>query len=157
MSYKKMMEQARKDSVTSEKTMWQSIDHVDGLLAVMATEHPEMVKDFMRKQHELLYGPHYNEAMAMEDVKDIHYTDRDGKARHGAYWTVDEVEDATRGMTFPSGTTKYDKYVAFNVFRSDTCKKLEDAEVLQAAYAFFFADEDYQGDGKIWNYMSCLR
>lgn len=155
--YKKMIEQARKDGVASEKTMWESIAGVDGLLAVMAEDHPDEVRRFMRHQHELLYGPHYNELLAVEDVKEIRYTDREGKTREGAYWTVDEVEAATRGMSFPAGTTKWDKYVAFNVFRSDVCKALSDEDVLQSGYAFFFADEDLEGDGKIWRYMSCLR
>jgi hypothetical protein len=154
--YKKMIEQARKDGVASEKTMWESIADVDMLLIDIKEVNPEVVRKFMRRQHELLYGPHYNELMAIEAVSGIKYTDKEGKAREGAYWTIEEVEAATRGMEFPARTTKWDKYVAFNSFRSDVCRQLEDADALKAAHAFYFADEDYQGEGKIWHYMGCI-
>lgn len=155
--YKKMLEQARQDGVTSEKTMWASIENINELLELVEEHHPDVYKKFMRRQHELLYGPHYNELLAMEAVASIAYTDKDGKRKEGAYWTVEQIEEATRGMSFPAGTTKYDKYVAFNSFRSDVCKKLDDTQVLQAGYAFYFADEDYIGQGKIWHYMGCVR
>lgn len=151
------MEQARRDGVASEKTMWQSIDQVDGLLVEIESAHPDIARRFMKRQHELLYGPHYNEAMAVEAVKEIRYTDREGKQREGAYWSLEEVESATRGMSFPSGVTKWDKYVAFNVFYSDVCKRLDDDQVLYSAYLFFFADEDFEGEGKVWKYMECVR
>lgn len=155
--YKKMLEQARQDGVTSEKTMWASIENIDELLELVEEHHPDVYKKFMRRQHELLYGPHYNELLAMEAVSSIAYTDKDGKRKEGAYWTVEQIEEATHGMPFPAGTTKWDKYVAFNSFRSDVCKKLDDTQVLQAGYAFYFADEDYAGQGKIWRYMGCVR
>ena len=155
--YKKMIEQARKDGVANEKVMNASIESVDGLLEKMKEAHPEAYQQFIAKQHELFYGPHYNEMFAEMDVAGISYTDNEGKERHGAYWSAAEVEDATRGMTFPAGTTKYDKYVAFNVFKSDTCKALDDKEVIAACHQFFFADEDYKDGGKIWQYMRAIK
>lgn len=157
MGYKKMIEDARRSGVTSEKAMWESIADIDDLLEVLETDQPDIVKKFYRKQHERLYGPHYNEIMAVEAVRGIRYTDREGKMREGAYWTVEEIEEATRTYAFPPDVTKWDKYVAFNVFRSDVCKKLDDANALAAGYAFFFADEDFHGGGKIWRYMGCIR
>ena len=154
--YKKMIDQARKDGVTSEKVMWASIADVDVLLAEVAETHPDAVRKFVRRQHELMYGPHYNEVMAVEAVKGIRYTDREGKVREGAYWTAEEVEAATRGMDFPPRTTVWDKYVAFNSFRSDVCKTQDDDEILKSAHAFYFADEDFCGEGKIWRYMGCM-
>ena len=152
-----MIEQARKDGVASEKTMWESIASVNDLLVIMDASHPEMVQKFLRKQHELMYGPHYNEMWAIKAVAGIEYTDREGKKRTGAYWTVEQVEDATRSMSFPTGTTKWDKFVALNVFRSDVCRQLTDSDIINSASAFFFADEDYNSEGKIWHYMSCIR
>lgn len=155
--YKKMIEQARKDGVANEKMMNASIESVDGLLEKMKEAHPEVYQQFIAKQHELFYGPHYNEMFAEIDVAGIVYTDSEGKEHHGPYWSIAEVEDATRGMTFPAGTTRYDKYVAFNVFKSDTCKAYDDKEILAGAYQFFFADEDYPGAGKIWKYMRSIK
>lgn len=64
------------------------------------------------------------------------------------------AEQAVAGMTFPDGTTKWDKYVAFNAAYADFCKSFSDEDVLRIAYDFYFADEDWKGNGKIWTYMS---
>lgn len=154
--YKAMMEQARKDGVASDKMMWESIAAVDELLETLSVEHPELYNKFIRKQHAMMYGPHFNEFFAEEVVEDIRYTDRDGKKKTGPYWTVEEVEDATRSLPFPAGTTRWDKYVAFNLFRSDVGAKLDDQGVISVGHAFFFADED-AGDGKVWKYVCALR
>lgn len=58
------------------------------------------------------------------------------------------------GMTFPNGTTKFDRFVAFNAAYADFCKSFSDEDVLRIAYDFYFADEDWKGNGKIWTYMS---
>ena len=155
--YKKMIEQARKDGVANEKVMNASIDSVDELLEKMKDAHPAVYERFIAKQHELFYGPHYNELFAEMDVAGLTYTDAEGKEHRGAYWSIGEIDDATRGMTFPAGTTRYDKYVAFNAFKSDTCKAYDDKQVLAGAYQFYFADEDYKGGGKIWQYMRCMK
>ncbi len=63
-------------------------------------------------------------------------------------------EGATAGMTFPNGTTKFDRFVAFNAAYADFCKSFSDEDVLRIAYDFYFADEDWKGSGKIWEYMS---
>lgn len=59
-------------------------------------------------------------------------------------------------MTFPNGTTEWDKYVAFNSFYSDLCLVFSTEEIIKAAYRFFFQDED-AGAGKVWNYMQAVR
>ena len=152
-----MIEQARKDGVASEKVMNASVDNIDHLLKQLKEAHPDVYNAFMTKQHELMYGPHYNELFATMTVAGIEYTDVEGKSHKGEYWSVGEVEDATRGLTFPQGTTVWDKYVAYNAMKSDLCKVAGDKDILSAAYAFYFADEDYRGEGKIWRYMQCMR
>lgn len=98
-------------------------------------------------------GCHYNEEFAMHDVADMEYTDKEGNEHKGGYWTVDQIEEATKEMTFPSGTTIWDRFVAFNSFFSDTCKVLTDEYVLKAAYQFYFEDEDFKGENKVWLYQ----
>lgn len=114
----------------------------------------------MRKIYGILSGGHYNEDFALHDVAEIEYTDKEGKAHKGAYWTCEQVEEATKEMNFPIGTTKWDKFVAFNLAKSDFCKKFDDADILRIGYLFFFADEDWGTDGKspatkTWNYICC--
>jgi hypothetical protein len=40
---------------------------------------------------------------------------------------------------------------------SDLCKKMDDAQVLEAAYSFYFADEDWPcgSSTKVWDYVCC--
>ena len=102
-----------------------------------------------------MYGCHYNEEFALYDVEQIHYTNKAGEKRFGAHWTVEQIESATAGMKFPMGTNKWDKYVAFNAAHADFCKDFDEASILKIGYSFFFADEDWPTDTKIWDYMSC--
>lgn len=89
------------------------------------------------------------------DVEGIRYTGPSGEKRTGAHWTADQIEEAARGMSFPSGTTKWDKYVAFNSFYADMCMVCDDAQILKGAHRFYFADEDAP-QGKIWVYMAAM-
>ena len=145
MRYKEMIEDAKAKGLTSEKVMWASVDDMDEMLCVMKKEHPKEYWKFMRKQHGLLYGNHYTDEFAMWDVENMKPI--------GMYWTKAQVEDATKGMSFPSGTTPCDKFVAFNAFANDFNGVLTDEQILKAAYAFWFNDKDWKGKGKIWEYM----
>lgn len=136
------------------KEVWQMSDVTIKLGEYMSNPTPEGYECLVRKLSEQLYGKHYSEESAMRDVFKMHYTDANGKECHGPHWTVEQVEAATAGKHFPDGTTKYDKFVAYNAFYADLCKVLPEEHILKAAYAFWFADEDWKGEGKIWEYMS---
>ena len=83
----------------------------------------------------------------------MHSTDKTGQKKEGAHWTVEQVESATAGMKFPVGTTKFDKFVALNAIWHDLNKYYEDADIIKIGYAFWFADEDWGDEPKIWEYM----
>jgi hypothetical protein len=85
----------------------------------------------------------------------VYYINKAGEKTNVPYWTVDQVEEATKGFNYPSGTTKWDKWVAHNVFRSDTMQSLPDDLALKAGWEFFFNDIDYKKEGttKLWEYM----
>lgn len=152
-TYKEMVEMAKEQGISSEKTMWSSIDSLSDMLCIMHKEHPAEYWRFMREQHGIMYGNHYDKEFAEWDVSQISYTNRTGDKKSGAYWTVEQIEQATAGMKFPTGTTKWDKYVAFNNAYADYSKKFEDADVLQIGYLMFFADEDWGSTTKVWEYM----
>lgn len=158
MNYQEMVKAAQKSGKTTEKQMWQSIESVSDLLCEIKDAHPDLYWGFLREQAGIMSGGHYDEEFAMHDVSKIEYTDKEGKAHKGAYWTCEQVEEATKGMSFPTGTTKWDRFVAFNSFRADTCKVLSDEQVLHAAYQFYFADEDFPKErgAKIWCYMKMV-
>lgn len=150
-----MLESAKSAGLASEKTMWAGLESVSEMLCVMKREHPDMYWKFIREQHGVIYGNHYSEDFAMYDVEQMAHTNKEGKKESGGYWTLSQIEDATRSMQFPSGTNKWDKYVAFNSAHSDLCRKFDDDTILKIAHTFFFADEDWPTDTKIWDYMCC--
>ena len=154
-TYKDMLEKAKKDGIAGENVMWESVERLSDMLCIMKKEHPDMYWQFMREQHGVMYKNHYDKEFAEWDVSQIRYTNKEGKERYGAYWTVEQIEEATTTMKFPAGTTKWDKFVAFNISHSDFCKHFEDADVLKIGYSFFFNDEDWGSNTKTWEYMMC--
>lgn len=153
MDYKKMIETyAAKGG--DEKKMWASVDVTAEAMEYIESKDPAKYDCLMRKLHESLYGKHYCEEFALHDVASMHSTAADGTKRSGAHWTVEQIEAATKDKTFPVGTTKWDKYVAYNATYADLSKKFTDEQVLTAAYLFWFEDEDWGEEGKIWDYMS---
>lgn len=106
----------------------------------------------MREQHELFYGPHYNEEFAKYDLSKISYRGKSRDLRTGEYWSMAQIQEATSGMSFPKGTTDWDKYVAFNVAYSMLFNDFEDADIIKAGYRFFFGSTDGV-EGRIWLHM----
>lgn len=155
MDYLEMIKSAKESGKVSDKQMWASIENISNLLCDIKEIHPDLYWDFMREQAGIINGNHYDEAFALYDVSMIRYSDRTGKKCEGGYWTLEQIESATKGMAFPSGTTKWDKYVAFNGFYADTCTVLEDEHIIKTAHKFYFADEDAP-PGKIWLYMEAM-
>lgn len=155
-TYKDMLVRAQQQGQASEKLMWESVDSLSEMLCVIKREHPDMYWAFLREQHGVLYKKHYDQEFAEWDVSQISYTDKAGNPKHGAHWSVEQVESATAHMKFPIGTTKWDKYVAFNAAYADFCKKFDEAQVLDIAFSFYFADEDWGTTTKIWEYY-CMK
>lgn len=148
-----MVESAVKNG-KSEKAMWKAVEVADCLLIKLQDEHPDEYAMYMRKMNEAINGCHYQEDIAKKDVEAMYHTGEDGKSYTGAHWSADDVEAATYDKSFPQGTTRWDKYVAYNAAWHDFSNKFDDNQVLDIAYMFFFKDEDYDGEGKIWKYMS---
>lgn len=99
---------------------------------------------------------HFCEKCAKETIARTKYTDKTGAEHKGKeHWTPEQIETLTASMRFPEGTTLWDKYVAFNTMYFDLCKVLDDALILKAAHAFYFADEDAPA-GKIKKYIKSM-
>ena len=80
-------------------------------IAPMKQTNKEKYWMLMREVFGMLNDYHYNEEFAEHDVKAMQPL--------GEYWNVKQIEEATKSMAFPAGTTIYDKYVAFNAFAND--------------------------------------
>ena len=138
----------------SEAKMWESVDVTEMAMDYIKETNPEKYECLMRKLHESLHGKHYTEELAMHDVAKMHSVGADGTRFTGAHWSLEQVDAATVSKPFPKGTTKCDKFVAYNATWHDLRKKFTDEQILEAAYLFWFADEDWSDEGKIWDYMS---
>lgn len=151
-----MFKSAKDKGVANESKMWDSVSALDPAMELLEREHPDEYWKMMRRQHEILFGPHYDEEFAEYDIDQLHWTDSNGQKHHGAHWTKQQVLDATAGMSFPSGTTDCDKWVAMNSWYSDLCKDMAEDMILKTGYRYFFADEDANA-GKIWRYTNAMR
>lgn len=155
MMYSDMILDAKAKGLTTETMMLESVEDLDVILCQMKKEHPKEYWMFLRKQHGRLYKNHYTEEFAEHDVSKMEWTDRNGHEQKGAHWSKEQIKEATKSDTFPSGTTECDKYVAYNATYADLCRVLDDEHILKVAHQFWFADEDAQ-DGKIWLYMCAM-
>ena len=152
MDYKKMITAYAKSN-GDEKKMWETVDITAEAMDYIKEQNPEKYDCLMRQLSESLYGKHYTEELALADVAAMHYTDANGVKHTSAHWTCDEIKSATANKTFPKGTTDWDKYVAYNATYADFNTKFDETQILCIAYLFWFADEDWKTDGKIWDYM----
>lgn len=155
MNMTKMFREAKKAGVATENKMWQSVALMEPILEMAKDEHPDEYWHMMRDQHELLYGPHYNDEFSNYDIEQIHWTDKNGTIHHGAHWSKEQIADATQNMLFPAGTTDCDKFVAFNSYYADMCHDKDEGTILADAHKFYFKDEDAPA-GKIWHYMKAM-
>lgn len=155
MDYKKMIEEARQSGRANEASMWASIEAVEDILEELRSDAPDKYWRFLRRAHRSLYGCHYDDQFALHDISRMHSTDAQGKEQTGAHWTKAEVVQAWAGKQFPKDTTDADKWVAANAMWHDMRKAYNDEQVLTIAWLFFFADEDYMGEGKVWQYFNC--
>lgn len=152
MDYKSMIETAYKNG-GGDAVMRKSVEMTNRLLETIKENNPDMYHRFIRDMYKELNGKHYNKEFAEEDVALLRFTDKEGMEHHGAHWTLEQIESATANKTFPKGTTGWDKYVAYNAAYADFCKEFTEEQILEIAWLFFFHDEDWCGDGKVWKYI----
>lgn len=141
-----------------EAVMWDATKAVSEFIKPMKDTHKKEYWHLMRNVFGMMSNGHYDEEFAIHDVANLEYTDKENKQHKGAYWTCEQTEEMTKGLTLPASTTKWDVFVALNVFWSDTCKVLTAEQIVAAAFQFFFADEDWnkENGSKIWCYMNMI-
>lgn len=98
--------------------------------------------------------PHLDEDRANKVIEHLEYT-QDNTLYTKPFWSLEEIQQATSGLEFPEGTTKYDIWVALNFFYADTCKVLNARQALEAGYQFYFNDEDAP-DNKLGRYLQAM-
>lgn len=158
MKYADLVKKAKENGTWNEKTMWCAVESISEMLEVWKDEDPKAFWGFMREQHGILNGGHYDEQFAMHDVAKMSWKDKEGELHHGAYWTLEQVKEAVKGKQLPKGANIYDAYVAYNATATDLCAVLPEKELTEVAFATWFDDIDWSETGsstKIWDYMCC--
>lgn len=136
-----------------EAVMWETTKLVSDFIKPMKETNKQEYWKLMREVYGRMSGGHYDEEFAMHDVSKMYSTTKDGRRLEGAYWTCEQIEEVTKTKTFPAGTTKWDKFVAYNSAKHDWGKDFDDEQILKIAYLFYFADEDFAGKDKVWQYQ----
>ena len=155
MDYKKMITAYAKGG-GDEKKMWETVDITAEAMNYIKEQNPGKHDCLMRKLSESLYGKHYSEELARADVEKMHHSGKDGVIHRGAHWSPEEVEAALSDKSINKSVTKWDKFVAANAFWHDLSNDFTDEQIICATYKFWFADEDWHSDGKIWDYMKII-
>lgn len=156
MKYIDLVKKAKENGMWTEKAMMCAVESISEMLEVWKDDDPKAFWSFMREQHSIMSGDHYDEQFAMHDVAKMSWKGKDGALHHGAYWTIEQVKEATKGKQFPKGVNIYDVYVAYNATATDLCTILSDTEMQEVAFATWFDDVDWEDGGsatKIWEYM----
>lgn len=162
MMYSKMIEEARAKGLTSEKIMNASIADVDELLGQIKEAHPELYWRFIKRQHEHMFGCHYNENFGMWRIAQMHYKDKAGAVHQAPHWTKDQYKTAyeTVKAKLPTTYNCWDFAVTLEMLYSDnicmyhtwwpdaTDAQLE-GKVVEAAVNYLNDDDD--PDCKIWH------
>lgn len=160
--YRKMIEEAKAKGLTSEKIMFASIDDVQELLMTIKEAHPDLYWKFIKRQHEHLFGCHYNEAFGMWRIEQMYWKDKQGNTHHAPHWTSEQHKGAYEAVKskIPATYNCYDFAVTLEMIYSDniclyrswwpeaTDADLE-AKVVDAAVNYLKDDDD--PDCKIWH------
>ena len=163
MNYKDLLDTVRSSGIDNEKAMHKSLDSINEMLGIVEKEHPEIFWDFMRKQHEIFFGRHFDEKFARWQVKQMYHKDATGEEIKGERWSVENVEEvySKYKAKLPAGTTVFDLYVALNATwhdKAELFKKWDEENfeqmILEDAICFYFMDCDWKSDGKVWDYMN---
>jgi hypothetical protein len=160
MKYSELIEEARQKGVSGEKIMLKSVEDIDNLLCTVKQYDKQAYWDFIMATYATLYQNHFQtEEFARWFVDNMESTQADGKKFKGQYWTCEQVYDAYKsmGVTVPSEVTKLDLYVAANAAKHDWGRKFDDSKVLEIGYMFYFDDEDYPHNDKVYRYMTMTK
>lgn len=151
MNYHKMVKNAPKKS---EEVMWGSVEAVSELVEKLKTEHPEIARRFLMAEYSRMYGPHFCEELAREVVSGMWHMKPGSEPVMGEMVTP---EDASGVLSEEQRDGQmWDAYVGVNGLMHDLAATgASKGDVMKIARAFWFGDDDWDGDGKVFWYYSC--
>ena len=165
MNYKDLVKNNYQKFKGNDKVMWESVESVSMLLDSMKEAHPDIYWKFMREQHELMFGKHFDHDYAKWQVEQMYHTGDDGKQYKGEHWTMEDTNGvlAKYRSKINSNYNEYDFYVALNAHYHDYCgwakKQFPDAyeqAIIDMAVQFWFMDQDWPDTSKVWEYFTLI-
>ena len=164
-NYKKILNDYKKRGNFSEDKMWVSVDVLDDvILSKLEEKDPELYWDFMRDQHEIFCGPHFDEKFGKWEIEQMMHKDEKGNVHKGEHWGASDVKgvfEKYRGK-LRAGVTMWDVAVALNANWHDKVELWSkwwaqgvDEKIIEDAIHFYFMDDDAP-DGKVWLYMRAM-
>ena len=157
-----MIDEARTKGLTSEKIMLASIADVEELLEDIKEAHEDLYWKFIKKQHEHLFGHHYNETFGQWRVEQMFFKDKQGNVHHAPHWTKEQHKAAYESVKskIPASYNWCDFAVALEAQYADTICLYRmwwpeatdaqlDAKVIEATVNFLNDDDNLEG--KVWN------
>lgn len=147
-----------------DSVMWGNVEMWDKHLEEMREHHPDKYWEIMRNTHEMMYGKHYNKEYAEWEVEQMHHKGKDGKAYKGEHWSYEQTTEVMSGYrnVLPPEITPCDFYVALNAQWHDYhCVTMKlfateaevDKAIIEGAVAFWFMDDDWGNNDKVWEYF----
>lgn len=160
--YRKMIEEAKAKGLTSEKIMFASIDDVQELLMTIKEPHPDLYWKFIKRQHEHLFGCHYNEVFGMWRIEQMFYKDKKGDVHRAPHWTKEQHKAAYDKVKsqIPASYNCWDFAVALESQHADTICLYRtwwpeatdadlDQKVIEATVNFL--NDDDNPENKVWD------
>lgn len=119
----------------------------------------------LKKFHEHIKGPHFDEMYAKYQVDNMYHTKKNGIVCKGEIYSIDRAKQIYENnvRNLDSSYTCWDVYVAINAQYHDYVRMYNewypnatqedlDCKIISSAINFWFKDEDYS-IGKVWNYF----
>lgn len=160
--YKKMIEEAKAKGLTSEKIMFASIDDVQELLMTIKEPHPDLYWRFIKRQHEHMFGHHYNETFGQWRIEQMFYKDKKGDVHRAPHWTKEQHKAAYDKVKsqIPASYNCWDFAVALESQHADTICLYRtwwpeatdadlDQKVIEATVNFL--NDDDNPENKVWD------
>ena len=164
-NYSKLLKEYKKQGNFDEGKMWESVDVLDAvILSKLEEREPELYWEFMRDQHEIFCGPHFDEKFARWEMARMCHKDARGNIHKGEHWADSDVMTVYNKYKskLPAGSTVWDFAVAITANWHDKIGDYLDwfgdkaeERVIEDAVRFYFLDDDAP-EGKIWRYVRAM-
>ena len=138
-----------------EDRMWKGIDRVSDFLEKQREKDPDEVRKFLKSEYIAMNGKHLNQHVAMQLVADMHHSVELDIVK-GELVRPEAAQELIKGDN--KGEEWYwDAYVAANAMMHDLSNTgLSDAQIMNTTKHFFFHDEDFSDENKVYWYFEWM-